>query len=576
LELNRRVLAELTGGDHGDLSRIVHHAVAAGDLDAIVRYAPAAATEAGRAGSHREAAAHLGVVLEQRARFGVAEQAELLGRYARASFTAGATGPALAAQREAVELCRSLDDRRALGEHLRWLSRLCWFSGERKDAERTGREAVEVLAGAGDERLLAHAYSNIAGLCMLAAQHAEAVRLGEHAVAVARTAGDPAILSHALQNLGMAQWSLGDPAGWPHVEESLRIALAAGATEDACRAYLNMTSALLSDLRLGEAARTAVAGIGVAEDSGHRTYLAHLYVALADVRLAAAEWDEAVAAAGRAVDTAPTTQCEALRVLGLVRARRGTPGAAELLARAWDLAEVLGELQYLGPVAAASAEAAWLRGDHAAVRAVAEPVHAEAGRLAAARIAAPLGYWLSRAAAPGRPAPHPAAVSSGSRPAHPYELQTAGRWREAAAAWEAAGCRYEQAAALAESPDPQDVRAALRRLTALGAAPLAALVRERLRELGARVPRGPAAATRGNPAGLTARQLEIVRLLAAGLTNAEIADRLVLSVRTIDNHVAAVLDKLGVRTRRDIPARAAQLGLRLHRPDRTAVPKMGT
>jgi DNA-binding NarL/FixJ family response regulator len=75
---------------------------------------------------------------------------------------------------------------------------------------------------------------------------------------------------------------------------------------------------------------------------------------------------------------------------------------------------------------------------------------------------------------------------------------------------------------------------------------------------------------------LTRREAQLIELAAEGLSNAEIADRLVLSVRTIDNHVAAVLDKLGVRTRRDIPARAAQLGLRLHRPDRTAVPKMGT
>jgi DNA-binding NarL/FixJ family response regulator len=50
-------------------------------------------------------------------------------------------------------------------------------------------------------------------------------------------------------------------------------------------------------------------------------------------------------------------------------------------------------------------------------------------------------------------------------------------------------------------------------------------------------------------------------LLAEGLTNAEIAARLVLSVRTVDAHVAAILSKLGARTRRDAPARARTLGL---------------
>jgi len=96
----------------------------------------------------------------------------------------------------------------------------------------------------------------------------------------------------------------------------------------------------------------------------------------------------------------------------------------------------------------------------------------------------------------------------------------------------------------------------------LGARPAAALARRRLRELGVTfVPRGPQPATRENPAGLTARQLEILGLLTRGLTNAEIAARLVLSVRTVDHHVSAVLRKLGASTRREAAAAAAELGL---------------
>ena len=74
-----------------------------------------------------------------------------------------------------------------------------------------------------------------------------------------------------------------------------------------------------------------------------------------------------------------------------------------------------------------------------------------------------------------------------------------------------------------------------------------------MRELGLRVPHGPREATRANPAGLTARQLEVLALLAEGLTNAEIADRLVVSPRTAEHHVAAVLTKLGAATRREPP-----------------------
>jgi DNA-binding NarL/FixJ family response regulator len=53
----------------------------------------------------------------------------------------------------------------------------------------------------------------------------------------------------------------------------------------------------------------------------------------------------------------------------------------------------------------------------------------------------------------------------------------------------------------------------------------------------------------------------VLRLLADGLTNAEIAVRLVLSVRTVDSHVAAVLDKLGAPSRHDATAKAKAIGL---------------
>ena len=145
---------------------------------------------------------------------------------------------------------------------------------------------------------------------------------------------------------------------------------------------------------------------------------------------------------------------------------------------------------------------------------------------------------------------------------HPFALLADGRWREAAERWRRAGCPYEEAVALAGSADPADLLAALSTLDALGAEPLARRVRTRLRELGVtQIPRGRVQSTRDSPAGLTSRQTDVVALLAEGLTNAEIAARLVLSVRTVDTHVAAILDKLDARTRRDAAARAKALGL---------------
>jgi DNA-binding NarL/FixJ family response regulator len=68
-------------------------------------------------------------------------------------------------------------------------------------------------------------------------------------------------------------------------------------------------------------------------------------------------------------------------------------------------------------------------------------------------------------------------------------------------------------------------------------------------------------AARANPGGLTERQLEVLRLLGTSHTNAEIADQLVLSIRTVDRHVAEIFVKLGVNSRGQAAVRARELGL---------------
>jgi DNA-binding NarL/FixJ family response regulator len=146
--------------------------------------------------------------------------------------------------------------------------------------------------------------------------------------------------------------------------------------------------------------------------------------------------------------------------------------------------------------------------------------------------------------------------------AEPFERLIAGDWERAAAAWDALQCPYEAAWARAEGSDESALRAALGTFERLGARPAAAMVRGQLRQLGARrIPRGPRPATRANPAGLTAREIEIVALVAAGLGNPEIAGRLFLSPRTVENHVSTILAKLGAANRAEAIAAAKQLGI---------------
>lgn len=550
-ELNRVVLTALIGHPGSDVAHMVHHASAAGDREAILRFAPIAARDAAVSGAHREAGTHYRAALEYAGELTRDEHARLLEGYAVEAYIVGDGAEAVSAQLAAIELRRSLGDQLAVGQGLSWLARMQWWDGDRQAAERTAAEAIAVLGRLGPSRELARAYSHQSQLDVLAHKAAEAQLGAERAVAMARAMDDQATVAHALTTLGASRWQLGEPGATELLHEALRIALETGATEDACRTYVYLAWDLIDNFGASDAEPYVAAGLELAERTEQFGWLDMLYIIRGTALAARGAWAEAAHAAGLALGSRAHFRCPALTVLGRVKARTGDPDAAGVLSSALELSHRIGETLWIGYAAAAAAEDAWLRGDLQAIPDIATGPYEEARRLRI-RSSWPwpeLAFWLTKAGQ----VVEPPDIDS------PYTLLMAGRWQEAAQRWGAAGYRYESALALSESPDPADQLAALDVLHALGARPLAQLVRRRLRQSGvSSVPRGPTISTRANPQGLTARQYEVLQLLSAGVSDAEIAERLVISVRTASNHVTAVLSKLGVHSRVEARKQAAK------------------
>jgi DNA-binding CsgD family transcriptional regulator/tetratricopeptide (TPR) repeat protein len=563
-----RALAELTARGSGDHRRLAHHAAGCGNRPAVLEHAPQAADRAARLGAHREALDHLQLALDHHDRPD-RRRADLLGQLSYECHLTGLLERALAAQRAALEIYERERDALAVGRSQRWLSRVSWFLGRNADSERYAAAAIATLEPLEPGQELAMAYSNQSQLRMLADDHAEAVRWGTLALDLARRLGDRATEAHALNNLGMARCRDDLTEARTRITQSLDLALAADEHEHAARAYTNLGATLTRVRRYAEAKRHLRTGIAYCRDrdlDSWRLYMtAWLARALAEQGEYAAA-DATLAEVLRHRQLSPVTRICALAVAGPLAARRGRDAVAAL-DEAVALAAGTGEVQRLAPVAAARAEAAWLAGrpDEAA---------AEVDRVWPAVVAHPdpwdageLRWWraLAGAADPGGPGGGPEAGApaepEGGPAAEPFALMLAGEHRAAADRWQELGCPLWAAYSLAFSSQARDVQDCLEILDRLELPAVRAAVLRDRHARGLMVPRGPRASSRANPSGLTTREAEVLALLAEGLSYAEVAQRLVLSRKTVSHHVSAVLRKLGEPSRTRAVATAQRRGL---------------
>jgi DNA-binding CsgD family transcriptional regulator/tetratricopeptide (TPR) repeat protein len=552
------------------------------------------------------------------------DRPELLQRAANAAMLSAETDRAVALARQALAAADAAAEPLRAGALLERLGRYQWINGDTEDAIRTMEEAVAVIPSQPPSRELARALAAQGQLEMLRARNAIAVARCEQAIAVARQTGARAEEGHARNTLGTATSTLGRvDEGIAHLREARRIAKELGDPDDIGRADYNLSGTLLAAGRAEEALATALAARETAERLGSgRLYGSGGSSHAADALILLGRWEEAERLVSDELDIEPPAHrlvqpvfAHGLMARGLLRLWRGQTAAARA-----DLEAVLaGQLrldpQFASPLHARRARIATWEGELDEARAsVAEGlallagtddlqlltrlylagIEAEATRAETARArrsaeqlddARNVALGLlerMRAAVAGSIAVGGAAADMLTAEAEWSRVEGASdplRWGAAALAWDdlgfpfpAAYARFRQAEALLASGAARaEAGAVLRRAWAvasgLGAGwlerEMGSLARRARIELAPPQPGEPEVSppSPGEELGLTAREREVLALLADGRTNRQIAGMLYISHKTASAHVSHILAKLGVSNRSEAAAVAHRLGL---------------
>jgi DNA-binding CsgD family transcriptional regulator len=555
LGLHLRMLGLLEEDDSRDLARLAHHAVQANRADLIAEYAPAAGDEAASRGSRREAVAFYRAALEHGDELGEERAAEVRVKLGGELRLLDDPGGAEIELRMAAEYFRETGQMERLADVLGQLQSALWNLRRFDEGWQAMDEGIALLQPLGPSKALGMTLYRIAHNHMLS-RHAElAFARIEEAREVAAQVDSTELDWMVSMMTGCIHIVMGD------VDEGLRL------LEESVRSAQVLDNPRLVAIGLGmlgsgggearryePAIRALKQGVeqGLTTDADYSVAYARSW--LARVAFEQGRWDDAVGYADLVDRT--TLQREgiayitAMSALGRVRVRRGDPGGLALLEDMTELARDH-ELQHGWNAICGRAEHFWLAGKPEEGRDHLEPAFSRALDTDSEWARGEIGFWMWRIGAIEGPP---------ERAAEPFALQMAGEWRAAADAWGDIGCPYEVAMALADGPESAKLDA-LEVLDTLGARPLADRIRGELRGLGVdSIPRGPTKQTLSNPAGLTARQLEVLRLIADGRSNAEIATELYISKKTVEHHVSAIYTKLGVGSRPEAMRAAAELG----------------
>jgi class 3 adenylate cyclase/tetratricopeptide (TPR) repeat protein len=476
LELHRKALGALNSPPNGslDLARLAHHADAAGDGDAVLRFAPAAAERAAALGAYREAAAQYARALRYGDRLTPERRAELLVERSVVCVVTDQYDESIAAATDAIEEYRRLGDRLHEGNALRIRSDVGWCPGLIREARQDARDSIALLEALPPSPELGHAYANLAGLHKDSEERVETEAWSARAIELGRRFDADDIVVKAETNIGAAEVYAGASEGLARLEDALAFAEKAGLVDQVGRTYVNLIGPATAVRNYTITDRHLASGLKYCSDHGLELYRLYLLAYRARVALDTGSWDDAVESAEtvlRIPRCSTSPRIFTLVVLALVRLRRGEPEVRGLLDEAWSLAEPTGELPRIGPVAVARAEAAWLEGRHDEVAAVTDAALELAVRRNSEWRIGELAGWRRRTGIHEEGA---------IRTRGPFVAQIAGDWADAARQWTELGCPYEAALALADSGEKGALLRAHDGLLRLGAHPAAAIVSGRL------------------------------------------------------------------------------------------------
>lgn len=528
-----------------EIERIIHHAKNANEYETVVQYAPVAAARAACLGAHIEASKLYLSAIE----YYQGNDKEVLVKfyewYAYECYLTNQVKEAIIYTGKTLNILKEKEDIEKIGNCLRFLSRLWWLDGNRKNAEKFGDQAIEVLRGQSLSTAMAMAFSNKSQLKMLLDQADEGIAWGQKAIAIAEEIGDQESLSHALNNVGSIQMhnQLSHKKGISNLQQSLEIALKNSFHEHAARAYSNLGSNAVKLKNFETAEKILNEGIKYSEKRDLDSWRSNMLSLKASLKLETGDWDQAYnIAEGQLIyeDQSPVFAIVALTVLATLKMRRGDPDALPLLLKTASRAFETTELQRIIPSQIALLEYEWLTGntiikarelDHTMNRIEQSINNIEKNEFA---------FWLFKARKQHLPLKE---VYEG------YDTGSTRKVQVAAELWKQIGCPYGQAMVLCEGSE-NDKRKAIKILHELGAKAVYERMKLEMRTTGIKnIPNGVRKTTKSNPAFLTVREMDVLELLKEGLQNREIGARLFISSKTVDHHISSILFKLDVKSR---------------------------